>query len=205
MKLNALPLSTQHSIIVLAVALISIVAFASEYFIGAVITQTFVYQRELIIQGQLWRMFTGHLLHTNHYHLLLNLAALILLWALHGRFYTIKNYSTLFLFCCITTSIGIFYGTPSLQQYVGLSGVLHGVFVFGALMDIVSKDKTGYLLLIGVWIKIAHEQMYGASSDVSSLIEASVAIDAHLWGAIGGLFFTMIYLLFIKLKSNKAS
>lgn len=205
MNLNALPLSIQHSVLVLTIAFLSIIAFASEYFIRDIITQTFVYQRELIIQGQLWRIFTGHILHTNHYHLLLNLAALILLWALHGRFYTIKNYSALFLFCCITTSAGIFYGTPSLLQYVGLSGVLHGIFVFGALMDIASKDKTGYLLFIGVWIKIGHEQIYGASSDVSSLIEASVAVDAHLWGAIGGLFFTMAYLFFIKLKSNKAS
>lgn len=198
MKLNTFPISQQHSLIVLIIALLSIFAFAGEYFIGEPVTQALVYQRELIIQGEGWRMFTGHLLHTNGFHLLLNLAALIMLWALHGRFYTIKNYLALFLFCSISTSIGIFYDNTSLTQYVGLSGVLHGIFVFGAIMDILSKDKTGYLLFIGVWLKIAHEQIYGASSDVSDLIEASVAVDAHLWGAVGGLLFSIIYVIKIK-------
>jgi len=124
-----------------------------------------------------------------------------MLWALHGRFYTTTNYLVLFLVCAVSTSIGIYYYTPSLIQYVGLSGVLHGIFVFGAMMDINAKDKTGYLLFIGVWLKIAHEQVYGASSDVSALIEASVAIDAHLWGAVGGLIFSIIYLL--QIKENK--
>lgn len=201
MKLSAFPFSTQHSLAVLMIAVISILAFAGEFFMGDSATQLFVYHRNLIAQGEYWRLFTGHLLHTNGFHLLLNLAGLILLWALHGRFYSIKNYCALFVFCALGTSIGIFYGTPSLIQYVGLSGVLHGIFVFGAIMDIVAKDKTGYLLFIGVFVKIAHEQIYGASTDVSDLIEASVAIDAHLWGAVGGLVFTIIYLLFFRFKA----
>lgn len=194
MKLSTLPLSQQHSLVVLIIAVLSILAFTGEYFIGESVSHALVYQRELIAQGELWRLFTGHLLHTNGFHLLLNLAALIMLWALHGRFYSIKNYGTLFLFCSICTSIGIFYTNPTLIEYVGLSGVLHGIFVFGAVMDIKSKDKTGYLLFVGVWLKIAYEQIYGASAEVSDLIEASVAVDAHLWGAVGGLFFSIIYL-----------
>ena len=96
--------------------------------------------------------------------------------------------------------MGIYYFDPTLMQYVGLSGVLHGVFVFGAVMDINAKDKTGYLLFLGIWLKIAHEQFYGASTDVSNLIEASVAVNAHLWGALGGLLFSVIYMVYIKLN-----
>jgi rhomboid family GlyGly-CTERM serine protease len=194
MKLNSFPTPLQHSLIVLIIVALSIFAFACEYLIGEKFTHSLVYQRELILQGEVWRVFTGHFLHTNGFHLLLNLAALIMLWALHGRFYSLKNYCALFLLCSLVTSMGIFFDSEYITQYVGLSGVLHGVFVFGAMMDILSKDKTGYLLFIGVWVKIAHEQIYGASSDVSSLIEASVAVDAHLWGAIGGLMFSIIYL-----------
>ena len=197
MKLSSFPIAREHSLIVLMIALLSIIAFVVEHTISETITEIFVYQRQLIAQGEVWRLVTGHLLHTNGFHLLLNLAALLMLWALHGRFYHIKNYCALFLFCALTTSIGIYYFNSSLIQYVGLSGVLHGIFVFGALMDIKAKDKTGYLLFIGVWLKIAHEQMYGASTDVSDLIEASVAVDAHLWGAVGGLLFSISYLLFL--------
>lgn len=202
MKLNTFPIAKQHSLIVFVIALLSIFIFLAEYFIGEIITQALVYQRTLINQGELWRLFTGHLLHTNGFHLLLNLAALMLLWALHGRFYTIKNYSVLFFLCAMSTSLGIYYFDAQLIQYVGLSGVLHGIFVFGAIMDIYSKDKTGYLLFIGVWLKIAHEQIYGASSEVSDLIEASVAVNAHLWGAVGGLIFTVIYLVRFRIHQN---
>jgi len=201
MKLNSLAISRQHFLIIFIIALLSVIAFITEYFIGELFTQTLVYQRQLINKGEIWRLISGHILHTNGYHLLLNLAALFMLWALHGRFYSIKNYTALFLFCSIFTSVGIYYFDQTLMQYVGLSGVLHGVFVFGALMDINAKDKTGYLLLLGVFVKIAHEQIYGASTDVSDLIEASVAVNAHLWGALGGLLFSVIYLYLLQLKS----
>ena len=41
-----------------------------------------------------------------------------------------------------------------MKSYVGLSGALHGLFTWGALKDISSKTKGGWLLLIGVWLKI---------------------------------------------------
>jgi rhomboid family GlyGly-CTERM serine protease len=181
-------LSWQTSSVVMLITLIALCAFIFDNQLSSY----FVYQRQLIAQGEIWRLISGHLFHTNGYHLLLNLAALILLWLLHGNFYTIKHYSLLFLFCALGCSIGIYVFEPSLDQYVGLSGILHGIFVWGALMDIRAKDNTGYLLLIGVVSKIVHEQLYGASSDLSELINASVAINAHLWGAISGaLFFSL--------------
>lgn len=183
-------MSKEHSISVLIVALLSIVAFI----FNDILSELFVYQQSLIAQGELWRLITGHFFHTNGYHLLLNLAALFMLWALHGNYYTLKNYNLLFSTAALTCSLGLYFLSPSIVQYVGLSGVLHGFFVWGALMDIRNKDKTGYLLLIGACLKISHEQFYGASSDVSSLIEASVAIDAHLWGAVGGLLFFVLAL-----------
>lgn len=201
MKLTSLAFSRQHFQVVAIIALLSVIAFISEYFLGELFTKTWVYQRHFISEGEIWRLISGHFLHTNGYHLLLNLAALFMLWALHGRFYSIKNYSALFLLCSLFTSAGIYYFEPTLIQYVGLSGVLHGVFVFGAIMDINAKDKTGYLLFLGVWLKIAHEQFYGASTDVSNLIEASVAVNAHLWGALGGLLFSIIYLYLCHTKA----
>ncbi len=191
-----LPFAKQHSLLVVIVAVIACFA----YFFDQSINNLFVYQYQLIREGELWRLFTGHFLHTNVFHLLLNLSALLLLWLLHGQFYTLKNYSLLFLISALICSAGLFYFSPDIKQYVGLSGVLHGIFVFGALMDIRWGDKTGYLLFFGVWLKIAHEQYYGASTEVASLINANVAIDAHLWGALGGLVFSCCYLLFSIIK-----
>ena len=197
LTLKNLPLKKQHSMLVAVIALLAMLA----YFFNDAVSELFVYQYQLISQGELWRTFTGHFFHTNGIHLLLNLAALALLWALHGHFYNFKSYSLLFITSALICSAGMFYFSPEIRQYVGLSGVLHGIFVFGAIMDIRHKDKTGYLLFVGVWLKIAHEQFYGANEQVSTLINANVAIDAHLWGAVGGLLFSCGYVLMTKKKT----
>ena len=159
-----------------------------------------VYHHALIEQGQLWRLITGHLLHTNVNHYLLNIAGVTLLWTLHGHFYTTASYCKLFIFSGLFCSIGLFDFSPETTQYVGLSGVLHGIFVWGACKDILAKDKTGYLLLLGVCIKLAHEQIFGASTDIAQLISAPVAVDAHLWGAISGI----AYLIVTQLRNRKS-
>jgi rhomboid family GlyGly-CTERM serine protease len=82
-----------------------------------------------------------------------------------------------------------------MQWYVGLSGVLHGLFVIGAYFDIRQKLKTGWVMLLGVWVKVIYEQIFGASADVAKLIEANVAVDAHLFGTITGCIIIMYYLL----------
>ncbi len=189
LQLTKLPLSRQHSVIVLAISLLALLAqlFYQESH------DVFAYQRDLIAQGQVWRIFTGHLLHTNSYHLLLNLSALWLLWALHGHYYHYGNYAVLLIFSALITSLGLYLFSPELTSYVGLSGILHGVFIWGAITDIRQQEKTGYLLLLGVILKVAHEQFYGADQSIAQLIDANVAIDAHLWGCIGGLIVSYYY------------
>lgn len=151
--------------------------------------ELFIYQRSSIESGQWWRLITAHILHTNTAHLLLNISAVALLWLLHGKFYRNFDYIKLFIFSALIVSVGVYLTSPELTSYVGLSGVLHALFIWGALKDIGTGDKTGYLLILGVIIKVIHEQVYGASEQVSSLINASVAIDAHLWGVVSGVLY----------------
>jgi len=189
---NNLPFKKQHVLIVSVIIFLSVLAFLFD----KQLANFFVYQHQLISQGEFWRVLTGHFFHTNGIHLVLNLSGLVLLWMLHGHFYSLKNYSLLFITSAIICSLGLYYFSPEIHQYVGLSGVLHGIFIFGAMMDIRHKDKTGYFLFVGVWLKVAHEQFYGASDQVSNLIDATVAIDAHLWGAVGGFLFSSAYLIY---------
>lgn len=167
------------------------------------ITSILNYQRDLISQGELWRLLSGNLLHTNFNHLLLNLAAVILLWALHGRFYQQSRYLQLVTAIALISNISLFYFSPHMQQYVGLSGVLHGLLLWGACQDIRYKDKTGYLLLLALTAKIIYEQIFGASPNMAVLINANVAIDAHLWGAIAGTICFAFSLLFTKTQPYK--
>lgn len=197
-SLSSFPCKPQQIAAPLAVLILALLSFAFDSFLS----DLFIYQRDLINQGELWRIITSHFFHTNGNHFLLNALAVVMLWGLHGHFYTIKKYAIVFMISTLICSMGIHWFSPNIDQYVGLSGVLHGLFIWGAIEDIKAKERTGYLLLIGVILKIAHEQFYGASEDVASLIGANVAINAHLWGAIGGVLAVGL-LSFFQSKRNK--
>ncbi|MGL4614442.1 MAG: rhombosortase, partial [Shewanella sp.] len=92
------------------------------------VDQLLAYQRSAITQGQWWRLVTGNLLHTNHWHLLMNLAGLWIVLFLHHFHYQLKGVSLLFLLLCLLEGLGLYLGYPQLLGYVGLSGMLHGLF-----------------------------------------------------------------------------
>lgn len=194
-KIKSLPTKSIHILAPLVVLTLTCIAFLFDEHLS----DLFIYQHRLITQGEYWRLITGHFLHTNSNHFILNAAALLLLWALHGQYYNHINYSLIFLVSAIVCGLGMYWFSANITLYVGLSGVLHGFFVWGALMDIRQQEKTGYLLLIGVVLKVAHEQFYGASADVESFIGATVAIDAHMFGGLGG------FLVFFLSYFNKSS
>lgn len=199
-QLKTLPLQAIHLRAPLMILMIALCCFL----FNSQISDYFNYNRTLVVENQFWRLITGHFFHTNYAHFLLNTLAIVLLWGLHGQFYSTKQYCLLFLLSSLIVSLGIFIFTPEMNEYVGLSGVLHAFFIWGALKDIEHKEKTGYLLLLGVVIKIAHEQIYGASEEIASLIDANVAIDAHLWGAISGLLFYFITFIQSKFHQQKS-
>ncbi|XOV77801.1 MAG: rhombosortase [Aestuariibacter sp.] len=145
------------------------------------------YDVDQLQAGQLWRVMTGHILHTNYWHLLLNCLGIILLWSLHGDYYDWRVFLLVTLGLILGCSVGLWFFSPEMTVYVGLSGALHGLFVWGSCSDIQHKLHSGWVLLLGIAVKIYYEQIDGASEHVSQLIDAEVAIDAHLYGAIVGL------------------
>ena len=83
----SLPTTPQQISVPLIVLFISLISFLFDNSLSELL----VYQRSLVTQGEIWRVFSGHFFHTNGFHFLLNAAAVVMLWALHGHFYTIKS------------------------------------------------------------------------------------------------------------------
>ena len=194
-----LPVQTKYSLAPLLIVILSIILALTE----PMSSDFLAYDRNHLNGFQWWRLLTGHFLHTNIMHLILNIAGLTLLWALHGHYYQTSRYFFIFLILCLGTSSGLYLLAPQMQWYVGLSGVLHGLFIIGAYFDITNKFKTGWLMLIGVWVKVIHEQIYGASEDVAQLIAANVAIEAHLYGTITGSFIILYYFAVNRIQSKR--
>lgn len=160
------------------------------------------WDRSAILDGEVWRILTGNLTHTNWPHMIMNTLALAIITFIYRLHYSARPYSLLILALSAVVGIGII--ATDIQWYAGLSGVLHGLFAWGAVRDIQTKQKGGWLLMLGIVGKIASEQYFGGSASSEALIGARVAIEAHLLGAIAGVVFALIPVILKKsLNKNK--
>jgi len=153
---------------------------------------------------QVWRALTGHLLHSNHWHLVMNLGALLLMLMLHQLYYSLHSFALLLVSGCIGISLLLYLFSPDIQIYVGLSGWLHCFITVGALLDIKHKIQSGWLILLGVIAKVAYEQWRGPDAELAALIDANVAIDAHSYGVICGLILGFVFVISAKPLENQA-
>ena len=78
----------KHSLAPLGVVLISVLLMLVE----PTSNDWFAYSREQLAEYQWWRLITGHFLHTNGMHLVLNITGVVLLWALHGHYFSNVRY-----------------------------------------------------------------------------------------------------------------
>ncbi|WP_423186630.1 rhombosortase [Alishewanella sp. d11] len=156
------------------------------YFCPKTVQLTLEYNSLAIEAGQLWRLLTGHFLHSNLYHLLMNLCGLFVIMLLHAPLKQRLAFAWQVLVISLATSLCLWFFAKDLTLYVGLSGVLHGILCFGAVLDIRQGFRSGILILLGVAVKLAFEQYFGPDAELAAKLAAEVAIDAHLFGAICG-------------------
>ncbi|MBU2428610.1 MAG: rhombosortase [Gammaproteobacteria bacterium] len=155
------------------------------------------FNRSAIYQGQWWRILTGHFMHTNTWHLVMNLGGLFLIMLLHGNYYRAIQLWVNVVLGCLLIGLALLFWSPQISLYVGLSGWLHALLVCGCCIDIQRHWSSGWLILAAVFGKVIWEQWQGASQDIVTLINAEVATDAHLYGAAVGLFLYAV-MLFVR-------
>lgn len=142
------------------------------------------YERGALAAGQFWRLITAHLVHLSTWHAVLNLAALALLVGLFPRSYRPIEWLAIAVASAFAIDLGLWFGDPQIEWYVGLSGVLHGVLAAGAVAWWRSESRIfAALLSLIIVAKLAYEQSRGALPFSGSI---PVVVDAHLYGAIGG-------------------
>lgn len=161
------------------------------------------YDRAQVTAGQLWRLVTGNLVHLNWPHLVLNLAGLVLIWLLLGRDWSLRLWCATFAVCTLAVGGGLYAFDPALRWYVGLSGVLHGLFVAGVLVTPGLSRIERVALLAAVAAKLAWEHLFGPTPGVTALIHGAVVGQAHLYGAAGGLLFGVAVRLRERIASGR--
>lgn len=145
------------------------------------------YDREAIVTGELWRLVSGNVVHLGWSHLGLNLFALAILAALYHNLFRACDWGWALGGGMLATTLGLLLFEPAVEWYVGLSGALHGLFVYGALRELQAARRGAWLLLAAVALKLAWEQAVGPLPGSEAASGGPVLVEAHLYGAIGGL------------------
>jgi rhomboid family GlyGly-CTERM serine protease len=135
-----------------ATALLSLAAIAAHCW--PALTEQLIYDRSLLLRGQLWRGWSGHVVHNGASHVLWNLAVFLpaggWLEMLHPRiarwFYAL---------CPLAISALLFVGDPSLLRYAGLSGLATGVLALLAGLQLRHNRREPAWFWLGVLALIA--------------------------------------------------
>ena len=134
-----------------------------------------------------WRLLGAHVVHLSWSHTALNAGGLVLMSIIFSWRVSARLWWACFALSVVFIDLGLWFFSPDIEWYVGLSGVLHGLFVLGACAEWQQGQKTGIYLLLGVAGKLAIEQFVGALPMTAQAAGGPVVIDAHLYGALGGL------------------
>jgi rhomboid family GlyGly-CTERM serine protease len=152
------------------------------------------FDRDSISQGHVWLLITGNLLHNNWSHLALNMAGLALAAIFFSSYMSVLAWLVLSLWSALIVGLGLFYFNPDVFWYIGMSGVLHGLFVVGGWYEFRRFKVSGFVLLVLIAAKLIWEQSSGAMAGSESLVGGQVVTDAHLYGWIAGVVFLVVRL-----------
>jgi rhomboid family GlyGly-CTERM serine protease len=175
----------------LSLAALALIAYIA---LGAA-PEAWVFDRAAIDGGEIWRLVTAHWVHTDPWHALWNIAALLLLGLLFER-----RVQSLLLISLLVGTLAVdawlWWGDASLAYYCGLSGILNSLLIVGLARF--WRDYRHPLVLFTVVVvatKIAIEMIIGQGISTHTVWPSVPA--AHAAGFLGGL----ALVLFLKVRS----
>ncbi len=151
---------------------------------GQAVLELLRWDRMALEEFELWRVWTGHLVHASWPHVGLNVLGLALVAWLFPEPVSTAWHLVRFLWLGFAASALMWFGVPDLDWYVGLSGVLHGSFVFGLWWLFREGDRLAFLLLVLLAGKLTLEHFFGPVTSDEDLVGVPVLTQAHSYGAL---------------------
>jgi rhomboid family GlyGly-CTERM serine protease len=174
----------ERAAIAVAIALLALHAFAPG--------DALEYQRGALAR-QPWRVFTGHLVHINWPHALINAAALWIVARLYAPDLSAARQAIALAASALAISAAFAWLYPAIEWYRGLSGALHGLFFAGAATWLLTERPRSLrrlwlpvALFAGGWVKVVLEQPVTAHLPHANWLGTAIVPQAHLAGAVCG-------------------
>jgi rhomboid family GlyGly-CTERM serine protease len=151
--------------------------------------------RRPLLTAEPWRLLTGHFVHLNWTHALVNAGAWLLLAGLFAPQLGAKRQLLSVALGSAFVSLALAAFNPAIEWYRGASGVLHVLFFAGATTALAAalRSRSGpasllpLALLVAGWTKVALEvPLDPAATPYAEWLAAATVPQAHLWGALAG-------------------
>lgn len=172
-----------HVLLIIIIFLLSIVLSCSP-----ALSHFFVYDRSRILSGEIWRLFSGHLVHFSTSHLLLNLGGFAVLWMLLHQFKALPSISKL-LFSAALIGLGLLLFAPAITSYGGLSGLVTMVAVLLIFELVRTRHRAVAIFLFSLLVaKIVRDFVQPDAQFIQFSTTTHTAPFAHLLGVIAAGF-----------------
>jgi rhomboid family GlyGly-CTERM serine protease len=144
------------------------------------------YDRDGLEAGEFWRLLTGHLVHLGPSHMVMNVLALAVLAVVLEPMLRPRDWFVVGLAAALAIDAGLYWCHPSVEWYVGLSGVLHGFWSAACVRGLLSRRGEAVPLTLLLLGKLAYERLAGPIPLTGEIAAGPVVTQAHAWGAAGG-------------------
>jgi len=160
------------------------------------------YDSVAIASGEWWRLLTGNFVHLGWWHLFLNEMGLLVLVLLCPESLPWPVWGRRLLLLSLGMSAGLYFFVPATHWYVGMSGVIHGLFVLGLGRQIlVGRDLIAAGCLAYLVGKIAWELLAGVPVSDETAIGGKVLVESHLYGSLSALIYGLIFGAFWRVET----
>jgi rhomboid family GlyGly-CTERM serine protease len=149
------------------------------------------YERSALAAGELWRLLSAHLVHLGLSHTIMNVVALGVLAFILAGLLSFRDWFGAGVMAALAVDAGLYWLDPSVEWYVGLSGVLHGFWACGCMYAWLRRRPEALPLTALIIVKLTWESLAGPVPLSGTIAAGPVVEVAHLYGAIGGLVWAL--------------
>lgn len=158
------------------------------------------YHRSTFWDCIFYQAITPNLIHLNWIHWLLNISNLMALIFIFDRAWNYITFILLFLTSSIFIILLLYFYSPNVVSYVGMSGVIYSLAVYGSLYNFHQQKLLSLAILFFVILKLSANESVNHLLGVDSILGGiTIITDAHLYGAIVGFAFFVVQSVIITL------
>ncbi len=177
-----------------ASTLLALAALALVY-APAALGEALAYDRLAILSGQLWRLWSGHLVHFSAQHGITDAVALFLIGSVLEPLVGTRRLCIALSWGAALIALALLLGLPELAHYRGLSGldVMMAVMALRALWEQRVFPRYWLLVLAALLVLKTAAEACGITPGVSSLPHGIISVwQAHALGAGCGVLNTLL-------------